>query len=61
MLLLSVPLFATGCRKSLFPEGTPRTQYEAHDRMRRREAPLKEPDAFGNPQPALRARLSQNK
>jgi hypothetical protein len=27
--------------------------------MRQRYVPLEEPDVFGNPQPALRARLSQ--
>lgn len=59
VLCLTPLLLCTGCRKTLFPADTPRTQYEAHDRLRRRDAPLTEPDAFGNPQPALRARLSQ--
>lgn len=48
-----------GCAKQLFPPDTPRTQFEIHDRMRNRYVPLEEPDVFGNPQPALRARLSQ--
>jgi hypothetical protein len=48
-----------GCYKPLFPPNTPRTQYEAYDLMRNRQTPLEEPDVFGNPQPALRARLSQ--
>jgi Tfp pilus assembly protein PilV len=47
-----------GCQKPLFPKDAPRTQYEAYDRMRSRYTPLEEPDVFGNPQPALRARLS---
>lgn len=47
-----------GCYKPLFPRDAPRTQYETYDRMRSRYTPLEEPDVFGNPQPALRARLS---
>lgn len=50
-----------GCYKPLFPKSAPRTQYETYDRMRNRAAPLEEPDVFGNPQPALRARLSQHR
>jgi len=48
-----------GCNKPLFPEGTPRTPFEMHDRMRDRARPMTEPDVFGRPQPALRARLGQ--
>ena len=48
-----------GCVKPLFPEDKPRTQFETYDRMRSRYGPLEEPDAFGIPQPALRARLGQ--
>lgn len=47
-----------GCQKALFDKDAPRTQYETYDRMRNRAAPLEEPDVFGNPQPALRARLA---
>ncbi|MFM1804897.1 MAG: hypothetical protein RL136_1776 [Planctomycetota bacterium] len=50
---------AGGCQKVLFPTNLPRSQFETHDRMRQRYVPLEEPDVFGNPQPALRARLSQ--
>jgi hypothetical protein len=50
-----------GCVKPLFPKDQPRTQFETYDRLRSREAPLQEPDVFGNPQPALRARLSQQR
>lgn len=50
-----------GCQKSLFPKNAPRTQYETYDRMRSRYTPLEEPDVFGNPQPALRARLGQRR
>lgn len=49
-----------GCQKPLFPEGTPRTPFELHDKMRDRYRPTEEPDVFGRPQPALRARLGQN-
>lgn len=51
---------ATGCQRALFPSNTPRTQYETYDRVRARYVPLEEPDVFGNPQPALRARLTQD-
>ncbi len=49
-----------GCQKPLFPEGTPRTQFELHDRMRSRYRPTEQPDVFGRPQPALRARLGRD-
>jgi hypothetical protein len=58
LLGLSIPLLS-GCYKPLFPESQPRTQFETYDRMRARYKPMEEPDVFGNPQPALRARLSQ--
>jgi hypothetical protein len=48
-----------GCMKSLFPSDLPRTQFETYDKMRQRYVPLEEPDVFGTPQPALRARLGQ--
>ncbi len=56
LLLIALP--QAGCQKPLFPEDEPRTQFEAHDRMRTGYVPLEEPDVFGNPQPALRARLT---
>ena len=46
-----------GCQKKLFPEKNVRTQFETHDRLRQSSTPTQEPDVFGNPQPALRARL----
>jgi hypothetical protein len=55
----AVTLACTGCQKVLFPSDLPRNQFETHDRMRQRYVPLEEPDVFGRPQPALRARLSQ--
>lgn len=50
-----------GCQKPLFPPDAPRTQFDAHDTLRNRYVPLEEPDVFGNPQPALRARLSRHR
>jgi len=55
LLLLTI---LGGCQKSLFNPDDPRTQFEVHDRMRQRYIPLEEQDVFGQPQPALRARLS---
>ena len=58
ILLLAMVALA-GCAKPLFPKDQPRTQFETYDRMRNKYVPLQEPDVFGTPQPALRARLSQ--
>jgi len=58
-LLLAVTCLA-GCQRGLFPENSPRTQFDTYDRMRNRYTPLEEPDVFGNPQPALRARLGRD-
>ena len=51
-------LISAGCTKPLFPESAPRTQFEKFDAMRTGAAPKDEPDVFGTPQPALRARLT---
>ena len=58
-LLLATGALLAGCQKTLFPKDVNRTQFESHDRMRRGFTPLQEPDVFGNPQPALRQRLTQ--
>ena len=50
--------FSIGCQRALFPEESPRTQFETYDRMRQKFVPLVVPDVFGEPKPALRARLS---
>lgn len=55
-ILVLAPL--GGCQKSLFPEDQPRTQFEAYEVMRQRYVPLEEPDVFGTPRPAIRARLT---
>ena len=56
---LAATLGSMGCQKTLFPSDLPRNQFETHDRMRQVYTPLEEPDVFGTPQPALRARLTQ--
>lgn len=60
-IVVGLVLGLSGCIKPLFPKDQPRTQFETYDRLRNQEVPLEEPDVFGNPQPALRARLSQPK
>lgn len=60
MLLIAFAAPApVGCQRALFPENAPRTQFERHDRLRNRWVPLEETDDFGNPRPALRARLTR--
>lgn len=49
-----------GCQRALFPEKSPRTQFETYDQLRQRYVPLEVPDVFGEPKPALRARLGTN-
>jgi len=58
-LLVLAVLSAAGCQRTLFDDKQPRSQFETFDRMRQQYAPPEEADVFGNPQPALRARLSQ--
>ena len=63
-IILSVFIIAVllgmtvGCQRKLFVENDPRTQFEIHDRLRQKYVPIEEPDVFGQPQPALRARLT---
>jgi hypothetical protein len=65
-VLLRIVLFGVlllvlgGCQRALFPESAPRTQFETYDLMRQRYVPAEETDVFGNPQPALRARLTRS-
>jgi hypothetical protein len=58
LTLLATPCILASCAKPLFPENAPRTQFEKFDSMRSGAAPAEEPDIFGRPQPALRARLT---
>ena len=48
----------TGCQKPLFNEKSARTQFDTYDTLRQQNQQLLVPDEFGNPQPALRARLA---
>jgi len=57
-LPIALVLLCVGCQRSLFAEKAPRTQFETYDLVRERYIPLEVPDEFGNPRPALRARLS---
>jgi len=57
-LLVGTASLGGGCQKALFPENAPRTQFEAYEIMRQRYVPLEEPDVFGTPRPAIRARLT---
>lgn len=61
MIVLGCVLVGGGCQQALFPKDTPRNQFEVHNQLRGRTVPLEEPDVFGNPQPALRARLSRTR
>lgn len=54
---VAAAVLAGACQKQLFPSDLPRNQFETHDKMRQVYTPLEEPDVFGTPQPALRARL----
>lgn len=59
-LCLLCLILLTGCGRSLFAgEKTSLTQFDTYDQMRGDYKPRTEPDVFGTPQPALRARLSQ--
>jgi len=48
----------SGCDKPLFPERLPRTQYERADRLRGEFAPQQRRGRYGDPEPALRDRLT---
>jgi hypothetical protein len=61
MIGLLVTAFLAGCQRSLFTTETPRHQFETYDTLRYNYVPLEQPDVFGNPQPALRERLSQSR
>ncbi len=56
ILLIGLPL--AGCHRTLFSKDAPRTQFETYDLQRVGYVPLEQPDVFGRPQPALRARLT---
>ncbi len=61
-LLLLVAVFGMTCgckREMLFKKNVPRTQFEAYNTMRYGPQITEQPDPFGLPEPALRARLGK--
>ena len=59
ILLITASVVMCGCRKTLFKKNEPRNQFEAYNTMRYGLQVTEQPDPFGNPEPALRARLGQ--
>jgi hypothetical protein len=59
ILLLVTAVTLCGCRRTLFPKNEQRTQFEAYNTMRYGHQITEQPDPFGLPEPALRARLGQ--
>jgi hypothetical protein len=57
--LAVVAAASAGCQRALFADEGGRTQFDDYNLIRQRYVPVEEPDVFGNPQPALRARLTQ--
>ncbi|MEM7227708.1 MAG: hypothetical protein AAF432_02730 [Planctomycetota bacterium] len=58
LVLIAAMLGMTGCYKPLFRERDFRHQFQAYELTRNEFVPTEVPDVFGNPQPALRARLA---
>ena len=54
-------LLLGGCQRSLFKKQEQRTQFDTFEQMRDRYVPAEEIDPYGDPQPALRARLSRRR
>ena len=59
VLCIAIALLMCGCRKTLFPKNESRNQFEAYNTMRYGPQLTEQPDPFGLPEPALRARLGQ--
>lgn len=58
LTLLGIGLvMQTGCIRSPLSSDLPRTPYGRYQALRGGEPPQEELDTFGNPRPALRARL----
>ncbi len=60
VLFLLAAIVLCGCRQTLFPLREQRNQFEAYNTMRYGPPILEQPDPFGLPEPALRARLERN-
>lgn len=59
-LIAAPALGLTGCRRVLFPNREPRSQFETYDRVRGGVPPPYVVDEFGYQQPNLRERLLRN-
>lgn len=58
VVVISLLAALAGCQRPLFNDKDPRSQFDTYDKLRQQNQSLLVPDEFGNPQPALRARLS---
>jgi hypothetical protein len=58
VVVVALLIGSAGCQRPLFNDKNPRSQFDTYDRLRQQNQSLLVPDEFGNPQPALRARLS---
>lgn len=56
-VVMASSILLCGCRRTLFPKNEQRTQFEAYNTMRFGPQLTEQPDPFGLPEPALRARL----
>ena len=61
ILILFTVVVLCGCQRSLFAGKGARTQFGTYDLLHQRYTPTEVPDVFGNPEPALRARLTKNR
>lgn len=55
--LIALTVVMCGCHRTLFPKNEQRNQFEAYNTMRFGPQLTEQPDPFGLPEPALRARL----
>jgi hypothetical protein len=59
LVFLGFVFLTCGCRRTLFPKNDQRSQFEAYNTMRYGPQITEQKDAFGLPEPALRARLGK--
>jgi len=57
IVLIALAIVMCGCHRTLFPKNEQRNQFEAYNTMRFGPQLTEQPDPFGLPEPALRARL----
>lgn len=58
VVVIGLAATLAGCQRPLFNDKDARSQFDTYDKLRQQNQSLLVPDEFGNPQPALRARLS---